>query len=126
MSRTDGKFPGYTKLDISAEDWPDKYWEKSRACAECGYRWPYPHLFQPSPCCGAFTTLIDEAPSLRWPEAVSRLFHERFEKFYDEYNEGLTDDKLDWEDLKTDGHYDEQKGAAAVDALLKDTQNGNK
>lgn len=124
MSRTDGKFPEYAKLTIDPKNWPNKYWETSRACKVCEYRWPYVPLFYRSPCCGADTEVIEEPPNLRWPEAISQLIYSRFERYYEEYNEGVPDDQLDWEDVKTDGEFDEEKAAVEVDALLKDAQTG--
>lgn len=123
MSRTDGKFPTYTKLDVSPDEWPLSYWDKSRQCSSCGFQWPHPHIFEPSPCCSEPTNLIDSPPELRWPEAVSKLLNARFEKFYFEYNAGVDDEQLPWDDVKTNGHYDEKKAKAEVEQLLKEAQN---
>lgn len=98
MSRTDGVFPKYTKLDISLDDWPKGYWDKSRECSLCGTKWPHPHIFEPSVCCEEPTNLVEAPPDSRWPEAVAQLLTARFDKLYDEYNEGLEDDQLTFAD----------------------------
>jgi hypothetical protein len=118
MSRHDGSFPEYTKIDVSPDEWPLGYWEKARECTGCGFNWPHPHLFEPSPCCNEPTNLIDGTPGLRWPEAVAKLLSVRFERWYDEYNEGVSDEQLPWEDLKTNGDFDEDKAKAEVEQLI--------
>lgn len=122
MSRRDGLFPTYKKLEVFPDEWPLGYWDKSRECSACAFMWPHPHVFEPSPCCDEPTNLVDGPPEIRWPEALIKLQQARFEKFYHEYNEGITDEQLPWEDLKSDGHYDEDKAKAEVEELLNETQ----
>lgn len=118
MSRYDGSFPKYVKLDLHSDEWPLGYWDQARECSSCGFHWPHPHLFEPSPCCNEPTNLIDGSPEIRWPEAISRLLLARFNRWYEEYNEGVSDEQLPWEDVKTGGHYDEEKAKAEVEQLL--------
>ena len=35
---------------------------------------------------------------MRWPEAVTQLLSARFDRFYEEWNEGYTDEQLLMED----------------------------
>jgi hypothetical protein len=117
MSRSDGQYPPYTKLEIDADRWPENYYDKTRQCAGCGMLWPHPHLFEPSPCCNCETEVIDGAPDIRWPDAVKRLHEARFERWYDEYNDDLADEQLAWEDVISHGEFDEQKAQMAIEAI---------
>ncbi len=112
MSRSDGKFPALTKLQIDPDVWPSNYYAKSQRCTECNENWPMPHLFRPSVCCDAPTKPSDNAPDMRWPEAVTQLLQRRFERYYDEYNEGFTDEELQW---------DETTLREEVEKLIEDT-----
>lgn len=94
MSRTNGEFPKYQKLDISSLDWPANYWDKSLECKTCEKKWPHHTLFSITPCCRASTKLADEAPDMRWPEAVLELQTSRFDALYDQWNEDTTDQQL--------------------------------
>lgn len=117
MSRSDGKFPAYTKLEIDSEKWPPNYFDKARQCIGCGLLWPHPHLFDPSPCCDCETTVVENMPDMRWPEAVKRLHQVRFDRWYDEYNDGLEDEQLAWEEVISHGELDEEKAKEAIEAI---------
>lgn len=118
MSRSDGKIPSYTKLKLDPDTWPENYWEKSCRCAKCGTAWPYSLYFNPTPCCGQTSVMQMEPPDMRWPEAVRALLDARFERFYEEWNEGVSDDLLR-EDLRED-ELDENKISQAVDEFVDD------
>lgn len=101
MSRSSGKFPRYTKLKIDPDEWPANYFGSCRYCDVCEMCWPTSHLFTACPKCGE-ETVIDEqrSPDIRWPDAVKELLTSRFEALYDQYNEGLTDEQLAWNQTK--------------------------
>jgi len=122
MSRSDGRMPAYIPLDIDKDLWPANYWDNSRRCTgeNCGLKWPDTHLFTTSPCCKSNTIREEGPPDIRWPEAVSRLLHLRFERFYEEWNEGRSDEELAWEDVKTGGEYDHNKASKEVDRFIED------
>jgi len=117
MSRSDGKFPVYTRLDIDVEEWPQGYYEKARQCEGCGLKWPHPHVFDVSPCCDAKTMLIEDAPDMRWPDAVKALHEARFTRLYEEYNDGVQDDQLDWDGVLSHGELDEKKVEEAINKI---------
>ena len=94
MARSDGNFPVVSRLDIDPKIWPQKYYAASQVCRECETAWPISHLFAPSVCCDAPTRTSNNAPDMRWPEAVSSLLTARFDRYYDEYNEGVSDAEL--------------------------------
>jgi hypothetical protein len=94
MSRSDGKFPSYRKYKIDSEKWPPGYWDKSYRCSVCATHWPKTPMFAISPCCDATTGVADNAPDMRWPEAVLALNEVRFDKLYAEWNEEKTDEDL--------------------------------
>ena len=124
MSRRSGAFPTYEKLDFHPDIWPDYYYESSKQCAKCGFKWPnIREIEDSSPCCGGILVAGDETPSLRWPDMIEFLKKCRFEKFYDEWNEGVEDDQLIWEEMKDqNGDLDQNK----VNELLgKLTENNN-
>jgi len=118
MSRSKGTFPRYSKVDVDPELWPLRYWDASRFCESCGTRWPNTHLFSKCPTCDIGTT-IDEhsAPDMRWPDAVKSYLASRFEKLYERYNEGRTDQELIYEDEKKSEDFDFDK----IDTEIKNS-----
>lgn len=126
MGRSDGQFPQYVKADIDAERWPAEYWDSSRKCNVCDIAWPNDANFHTSPCCQSNTTLYDGPPDMRWPEAVNKLLQTRFNAWYDEYNEGVSDDILAWEDIKTNGEIDDKKVKQQVNQLIEDVTSAGK
>ena len=103
MSRRDGVFPPYVKLDLDKEVWQPKlpdYYDQSRCCNNCGTGWPNLDYFRMSPCCNDITTIVPGGPDMRWPDAVDALQKFRFEKYYDKYNDGLSDEELAFEEVK--------------------------
>lgn len=117
MSRSDGQFPPYTKLQLDPNEWPSDFFTKSRECVECGFLWPHPHVFDPTPCCNAGANIVDVAPDIRWPDALKRLLEARFNLWYEEYNDGLADEQLDWESVLSHGEVDEEKAQRAIDSI---------
>ncbi len=110
MPRSDGKFPKYHRVDIDPEIWPNKYWDASRWCPSCETHWPHIFIFAKSPCCGIETEIDEEnAPDMRWPDAVKAYLTSRFEHLYDKYNEGLSDQDLVYEDAKEQADFDFDK-----------------
>jgi len=94
MSRSTGTFPAYSKLKLNPDEFPKGYWDSSVECKECGTLWPNTHLFTPTICCGKGSRIVETAPDMRWPEAVSALHEKRFNDLYERWNEGLTDEQL--------------------------------
>ena len=104
------RFPKYSKIEVDKEIWPPKYWDASRVCLACKARWPNVHLFSDSPCCGVETEIDDKnAPDMRWPDAVNSYLHGRFNKLYESYNGGRTDQELVYEDEKVKEGFDFEK-----------------
>lgn len=104
MSRSDGKYPKRKMLAIDANKWPNNYWDSVLYCQPCDIRWPSSSYFKHCLDCGEKTTKSPGmAPEMRWPEAVKRVLGKEFEEFYEEWNEGSTDDQLkDPIETKTD------------------------
>lgn len=122
MSRSDGTFPPYAKLDVDPTEWPDDYWDSSRTCP-CGKQWPAIGLFGISPCCGKSTTLTESSvPDMRWPDAITALLRARFDSWYTDYNENVEDETLAWTDVTTNGEFDDTKASAEVEALIQDLE----
>jgi len=104
------EFPKYDKHNLDVEVWPTKYWDSSRLCPSCDTHWPDVLFFGVSPCCGIPTEVDpDNAPDMRWPDAVSAYQRKRFEDLYEEYNGGLTDQDLVYEDNKKKPDFDFEK-----------------
>jgi hypothetical protein len=117
MSRSDGKFPSYVKLEIDPDQWPENYHDKARQCVGCAKLWPHPHLFDPSPCCDCETEVVEATPDMRWPDAVHHLLEARFNRWYEEYNDGLADEQLAWEEVITHGEIDAEKTKKAIESI---------
>lgn len=97
MSRSDGSFPVYNKLDLD-KDHPRKDWDEGcRRCIQCGKSWPNISSFSPSPCCSvAAGTVGNMSPDMSWKEAVIALHTSRFERIYSVWNEDMSDEQLSW------------------------------
>ena len=121
MPRKDGEFPNYTKIRIDPNNWPENYWDFSRQCVACDKKWPNTHLFVLCLDCKNKTIEKPATPDVRWPEAVSAL-NFRFESLYSIWNEGVEDDKLEWEDVKSNGKLDNQKVSQAVEELIENVE----
>jgi hypothetical protein len=106
MGRSDGSFPSYKKLDVHPAEWPKNYYHSSRSCIQCGLRWPDQEIFSPTPCCNSRTLKSELAPEMRWVEACKRILESRFDEFYEEYNEGLTDDQLILDEVVKNGRFE--------------------
>lgn len=107
MSRNTGEFPHYTKLDLDPEVWPSNYWQASNKCPTCELHWPATHLFNTTPCCNDDAEKDEHnAPDMRWPDAIKSLLSKRFEELYEQYNDGITDEQLVWEDVKKTPDFD--------------------
>jgi len=126
MSRSNGEFPKYIKLELNAEEWPDNYWDCHRKCAACGLGWPNHKMFTKCPECNLGLSSIKAGPpDMRWPDAVMSFHAARFEALYATWNEGITDEQLPWEELKTDGELDNNKITGAVEELIETSQEKN-
>lgn len=104
MSRKNNTFPKYVKLKIDAENPPADVWERgSRKCVKCQTQWPSYSIFNPSPCCDASTEVNTNTPHMTWGEAVKRLLIARFERYYEKWNDNVTDEALMWDQSIEDG-----------------------
>jgi len=105
MSRKNKTFPKYVKLKIEKDSHPADLWEKgSRRCSKCNTQWPAYSIFNPSPCCNANTAVVDASPHMTWSEAVKQLLDARFERYYDKWNDDVTDEALLWDESIEDGY----------------------
>jgi hypothetical protein len=97
MSRTDGTYPSYVRLDIDANNPPKDWNDGARRCEYCTKDWPNVSTFSPSPCCGANANIVSTAtPDMTWPLAVKMLLTHRFDKWYERWNDGASDEDLTW------------------------------
>jgi hypothetical protein len=123
MSRKNNTFPKYLKLTIDPDNPPEDLWERgSRKCAKCGVQWPNYSIFHPSPCCNQSTYVQPGDPEMTWPTAVKRLLAARFERYYEQWNEDVTDEEIMWDDSIEDNFpIDEQalrQGMEEIDRLI--------
>jgi hypothetical protein len=95
MSRKDSVFPNYVPLKVDPNDPPADVFERgSRRCQKCGTQWPNYGIFSPTPCCGSPSQQIPHVPHMTWKEAVKKLLHARFERYYTQWNDDVTDEAI--------------------------------
>lgn len=95
MSRKDRLFPKYVKLEIHPENPPaDLYERGSKRCAKCGTHWPAYSIFLPTPCCNQNAESTDHPPDMPWFVAVKKLHSSRFERYYEKWNDDVTDESI--------------------------------
>jgi hypothetical protein len=97
MTRSTGRYPSYVKISLDPELPPDGWNEGIRRCMSCKKAWPNLGIFSPSPCCNvhAGISMGEELhPDMTWSAAVKALLIYRFEKYYERWNEGLSDEDL--------------------------------
>lgn len=125
MSRSDGSFPSYVKMDLDPQQ-PRPGWNKGcRRCSNCGRNWPNVAVFSPSPCHDVDAGIVStSAPDMTWSVAVHELLDAKFEKYYDRWNEGLSDEELYWTvDSSTSVSESEiNEGMKEIENLLIDRQ----
>lgn len=122
MSRSDQIFPSYIKLDLNP-DQPKAGWEDGcRRCQRCGKSWPNLSVFSPSPCCNVASGIVKTAkPDMSWHDAVMKLIHVKFERFYEKWNEGLTDEELYWTNTESNVSDDEiSEGMQEIEKLISE------
>lgn len=128
MSRSDNIFPKYVKLKIDATNPPHDLWERGgKNCVACGIKWPNYSVFNPSPCCNATTSVVQVGPEMPWTEAVKRLLKARFERYYEKWNDSVTDEALLWDESIEIPTFeiDEkayQNGLAEIDRLINEPE----
>lgn len=97
MTRSDGKFPQYARLDLNRKDPPNGWNEGSRRCIKCKKDWPNLPEFSPSPCCDERAGIVSDGEvDISWPDAYAELMRFRFNRIYEKWNEGTTDIELAW------------------------------
>jgi hypothetical protein len=123
MSRKNNIFPKYVKLKIDKDNPPADLWERgARRCLKCRAQWPAYSIFNPSPCCNASTEVLpNESSHLTWSESVEKLLEVRFERYYDKWNDNVTDEELIWDrSIEDDLPMDEEalkQGLEEIDRL---------
>jgi len=123
MSRKDKTFPKYVKLKIDKDSPPADLWERgARKCLKCNSLWPSYSIFNPSPCCNVTTEVLpSETPFTTWSESVEKLLEARFERYYDKWNDNVTDEEILWdESIQDDFPIDEEdlkKGLEEIERL---------
>ena len=97
MSRRDGNYPPYAKLEYSKNDPPEGWNDGARRCIGCKKDWPNVPEFSPSPCCNYQAGIVADAlPEMTWDTALTELKRFRFERFYEKWNDGASDIELCW------------------------------
>lgn len=104
MTRSNGKFPVYRKLDIDTVHSPEDFLTTgARRCLKCDVNWPNYKIWERCPRDGSVTRAYfyemedDEGlrvmahPDMEWREAVHELLELQFEKLYENWNEGQGD-----------------------------------
>jgi hypothetical protein len=119
MSRSDGKFPKVHKVTLTNADVPED-WSVSRRCVSCNKHWPDHAAFAPTPCCDSAIVRQQVPPDMSWQDAVFVLKEKAFDRAYDEWNEGFSDEQLLWEDVTTDGALDDAKINDALEEFIDD------
>lgn len=97
MTRSNGSFPTFTKTDLDPRS-PKTGWNVGcRRCMQCGKNWPNISAFSPSPCCNTQSGIVgDGTPEMDWSSAVKQLLSLKFERLYERWNEGVSDEQLMW------------------------------
>jgi hypothetical protein len=99
MTRTNRLFPKYVKLEIDPDNPPSDLYERgSRRCLKCSMRWPAYSIFLPTPCCNQNAELIQDPPDVTWAKAVQMLHQMRFERYYEKWNDNVTDEVILFDD----------------------------
>lgn len=97
LTRYDGTFPHYTKLEYNKSSPPQGWNEGARRCMECKRDWPNLPEFSPSPCCNMQAGVVSDASTeMTWADAYGALMLFRFERIYEKWNDGMTDVELIW------------------------------
>lgn len=131
MSRTDGQFPPHIKLDYDKNTPPEGWNNGARRCIACKKDWPNMPEFSPSPCCDQQAgTVMDTVPDMNWRVAYAELLKFRFEKYYEKWNDGVSDVELCWNhnEQVSDQEISEglEKLNALIDSLEKETDGSPK
>jgi hypothetical protein len=128
MSRKDQTYPKYVKLKIDPDVPPNDLWERgSRQCVSCGINWPNYSIFNPSPCCDQPTNIVEATSELTWAESVKKLLNSRFERYYEKWNEQVTDEALLFDDSVEIPSFDIDKsqyeeGMAEIERLIGESK----
>lgn len=123
MSRSDGEFPLYTKLDYNVDDPPEGWNQGCRRCATCKKNWPNIPGFSPSPCCNYQTGIVaDGTPDMSWQDAYRELMNFRFDRFYEKYNEGASDVELCWNSNERPSEQEISEGLDKLNSLISEME----
>lgn len=125
MSRSDGEYPGYIKLQIDPKRPVEGWNDGARRCIACKKAWPNLALFSPSPCCNANAGVVSSAePDMSWESAVKSLLHARFERYYEKWNEGASDEQLMWlvDDDMSFSEHEYKEGLKEIENLISQEQ----
>lgn len=126
MGRSNGTFPSYVRLDLDHRQPPDGWKDGARKCIECGRNWPNVAAFVPTPCCDKVGGIVmDAVPDMTWPEAVSALLHFRFNRYYEKWNEGMSDAELNWSQEFPVNDDEVSEGMKEIEEFLSDLEQSN-
>lgn len=119
MSRSNNSFPSYVKLDINPAR-PKKGWDDGcRRCSECGKSWPNIASFSPSPCHNVTAGIVKTSPpDMTWPAAVKELLRAKFNKYYEQWNEGTSDEELYWTEESVPSEQEISEGMKEIEKLI--------
>ena len=119
MSRSDGTFPQYVKLDYSKSEAPENWNDGVRRCKECKKNWPNLPEFSPSPCCNCQAgTVSDALPDMDWETAYIELVRFRFDRVYEKWNDGATDIELAWSSIEPISDQEISEGLEELNSFL--------
>lgn len=124
MSRTDGNFPPYSKLEYSKQNPPDGWNVGSRRCIGCKKDWPNVADFSPSPCCNYQAGVVaDGFPDMDWETAYIELMRFRFERYYEKWNDGATDIELCWNTHESISEQEISEGLEKLNSFISELEN---
>lgn len=125
MSRSDGVYPSYAKLELDPNKPPAGWDYGARRCIKCKKSWPNMGIFSPSPCCNENAGVVNTAePDMSWAEALSEVLRVRFERYYEKWNEGASDEQLMWmvDDDMPFSEHEYEEGLKEIERLISQEQ----
>lgn len=125
MSRSDGQYPSYVKLNVDPHKPPTGWDHGARRCIRCKKAWPNLAIFSPSPCCNENAGQSNTAePDMSWADAVQHLLRAKFDRYYEKWNEGATDEQLMWmvDDDMPFSEHEYKEGLKEIERLISQEQ----
>jgi hypothetical protein len=126
MSRTDGTYPSYVKVNLDAAHPKDGWNDGCRRCSNCGKSWPNVAVFSPSPCHNVVAGIVKSGtPDMPWAKAVSELRHAKFERYYEKWNDGASDEELYWTKENDPSDYEMSEGMREIEKIIGNMEDSN-